>query len=183
MLYAFLCCLGFIPPFLLPSFSPCPSCTYSTREFTHLSIYSFLKDFIYLFCERGKGGTETSIGCLPYAPRLGTWPTTQARALTGNRTGDVLLDDAQRTATHRSGPSIHFQQTTHVTQSPLPALHCLPLSFRSQHSRTVCSQTDPRLGTEEGSLPPGAAPELVLEGEVRVRCSWPGAVSRHTSKK
>ena len=55
------------------------------------------KDFIYLFIEReGKGGRnkgrETSMcGCLSCAPLLGTWPTTQAGALTGNRTGDPLV--------------------------------------------------------------------------------------------
>ena len=35
----------------------------------------FLKDFIYLFLERGEGrekGRETWIGCLSYVPRPGT---------------------------------------------------------------------------------------------------------------
>ena len=47
------------------------------------------KDFIYLlfFLERGQGREkerERNITC----PQLGTWPTTQACALTGNQTGD-----------------------------------------------------------------------------------------------
>ena len=54
----------------------------------------FLKDFIYL--ERGEGGEkemERNICvCLPLVhPQLGTWPTTQACALSGNRTGNPLV--------------------------------------------------------------------------------------------
>ena len=30
-------------------------------------------------------------GCLSCAPNLGTWPTTQAHALTRNRTSDLLV--------------------------------------------------------------------------------------------
>ena len=52
--------------------------------------------FIYLFIfgKRGKEGErERNINVwLPLAcPRLGTWPVTQACALTGSRTGDLLL--------------------------------------------------------------------------------------------
>ena len=36
-------------------------------------------------------GRETSISCLLYVLQPGTKPTTQAHALTGNRTGDLLL--------------------------------------------------------------------------------------------
>ena len=55
----------------------------------------FKKYFIYLFIfrQRGKGGREGNISVwLPLMrPLLGTWPTTQACALTGNRTGDPLV--------------------------------------------------------------------------------------------
>ena len=48
----------------------------------------FLKDFLYLFLERGKGREkerERNISWLPLiCPQLGTWRTTQAHALTGN---------------------------------------------------------------------------------------------------
>ena len=30
-------------------------------------------------------------GCFSRAPSLGTWPATQASALTGNQTGDLLV--------------------------------------------------------------------------------------------
>ena len=60
----------------------------------------FFKDF-YLFLERREGrrrGRETSmceryINWLPLiCPQLGTWPATQAAcALTGNRTGNLLV--------------------------------------------------------------------------------------------
>ena len=49
---------------------------------------AFKKDFIYLFLERGEGKEkerERNTDWLPLArPQLGTWPTTQACALTGN---------------------------------------------------------------------------------------------------
>ena len=55
----------------------------------------FKKDF-YLFLERGEGrekDRERNISVwLPLTcPQLGTWPTTQACALSGNRTGDLLV--------------------------------------------------------------------------------------------
>ena len=56
----------------------------------------FLKDFIYLFLERGEGREnerERNISVwLPLMwPPLGTWPTTQACALTGNWTSNPLV--------------------------------------------------------------------------------------------
>ena len=60
----------------------------------------FFKDFIYLFIylflERGEGREKErkrSINVsLPLVhPLLGTWPATQACALTGNQTGDPLV--------------------------------------------------------------------------------------------
>ena len=58
----------------------------------------FKKDFIYLFLKReGKGGRETSmyernIYRLPLAcSQLGTWPATQACALTGNWTHSLSV--------------------------------------------------------------------------------------------
>ena len=63
---------------------------------TFLYIVHFLK-ILFTFREKGReGGREedkqcvrdTSISCLPHAPLLGTWSTTQACALAGNQTGD-----------------------------------------------------------------------------------------------
>ncbi|KAF6094981.1 hypothetical protein HJG60_012021 [Phyllostomus discolor] len=56
----------------------------------------FLRLFIYLFLERGEGKEkerERNISVwLPLAhPLLGTWPATQACALTGNQTNDPLV--------------------------------------------------------------------------------------------
>ena len=60
--------------------------------------FSFFKEILFIpFHIEGKGGRETliydrNINWLPLAhPQLGTWPTTQACALTGNRTGDILV--------------------------------------------------------------------------------------------
>ena len=54
------------------------------------------KDFIYLFLERGEGEEkerERNINVrLPLVcPILGTWPATQACALSGNQMGDTLV--------------------------------------------------------------------------------------------
>ena len=56
----------------------------------------FLKYFIYLFLDKGEGREkemERNINVwLPFVhPPQGIWPTTQACALTGNRTGDPLV--------------------------------------------------------------------------------------------
>ena len=56
----------------------------------------FLKDFIYLFLERREGREkkrERNINVwLPLkCPQVGTWPATQACALTGNQTGNPLV--------------------------------------------------------------------------------------------
>ena len=60
------------------------------------SIFFFLKDFIYLFLERGEGKEkERARNIIVWLPLvcllLETWPTTQACALTGNRTWDLLV--------------------------------------------------------------------------------------------
>ena len=55
----------------------------------------FKKHFIYLFLERGEGREKKrerkiSVWLPLVRPLLGTWPGTQACALTGNRTGKSL---------------------------------------------------------------------------------------------
>ena len=59
-------------------------------------MYIFLKTLFILFLDRGDGREkqrERNIHVwLPLTcPLLGTWPETQACALTGNRTGDPLV--------------------------------------------------------------------------------------------
>ena len=69
------------------------------NQFGFLKIYIYFKDFIYLLLERGGGrekekhqGARDTSDRLPLTcPQLGTWPTTQACALTGNQTGDPLV--------------------------------------------------------------------------------------------
>ena len=51
---------------------------------------------MYLFLERGEGREEErkrniNVWLPPTYLPLGTWPTTQACALTGNQTGDPLV--------------------------------------------------------------------------------------------
>ena len=65
-----------------------------SRHIISLHLFFFFKDCIYFWREE-KGGRkrERNINvCLPLVcPLLGTWPVTQACALTGNRTGDPLV--------------------------------------------------------------------------------------------
>ena len=69
----------------------------SPREwFLPLSLQGciFSKDFIYLFLDRGREKErERNIHVwLPHTrPLLGTWPATQACALTGNPTGNLSV--------------------------------------------------------------------------------------------
>ena len=63
---------------------------------TFLIIMVFKKDFTYLFLKKGKGREkERERNINMWLPRacslLRTWPTTPARALTGNQTGNPLV--------------------------------------------------------------------------------------------
>ena len=53
----------------------------------------FFKDFVYLFLEREEGERERKINVwMPLErPLMGTWPATQACALTGNGTCKPLV--------------------------------------------------------------------------------------------
>ena len=69
--------------------------------FVGLPFFFFLRFYLFIFRARGREeekGKETSMMCkrnmdrLPLAhPQLGTWPTTQAWALTGNQTSNLLV--------------------------------------------------------------------------------------------
>ena len=64
--------------------------------FLNCVYFSFLRDFMYLVLERGEGKDKErkrniSVWLPLMHPLLGTWPATQARALTENQTGDPLL--------------------------------------------------------------------------------------------
>ena len=60
-----------------------------------INVYLFFKDFIYFILERGEGKKkrERNINVwLPTrCPILGTWPSTQTCALTGNQTREPLV--------------------------------------------------------------------------------------------
>ena len=80
----------------------------------------FLKDFIYLILDRGKGREkkrEINVNMwLPLAhPELGTWPATQACALAGNQTSDPLV--------HR----LALNQLSHTIQGFFP-----PIAFKER---------------------------------------------------
>ena len=75
---------------------------------------NFFKVLFIYFLERGKGGRErgreTSMCCcLSRGLPLGTWPTTQACALTGNRTSNPLVHRAAlNPLSHTSQGSFFF---------------------------------------------------------------------------
>ena len=59
-------------------------------------LFLFFKDFIYLFLERKRRREierkrNVNVWLPIVHPFLGTWPATQACALTGNSTGDPLV--------------------------------------------------------------------------------------------
>ena len=99
---------------LLPSLALfCPKnfhfhCLPGYWNYFYVKYSSFKKYFIYLFLERGEGREkerERNMNVwLPLAcPLLGTWPATQACALTGNWTNDPLvLRPALNTVSHTS---------------------------------------------------------------------------------
>ena len=66
----------------------------TTQEVTAEPFFVCLKDFTYLFLEKGKGREkDRSMNVwLPVArPSLGTWPAIQTYVLTGSRIGDPLV--------------------------------------------------------------------------------------------
>ena len=56
---------------------------------------SFLRSYLLIFKERGREGEREGEKhqCVvaSHAPSLGTWPTTQVCALTGNQASDLLV--------------------------------------------------------------------------------------------
>ena len=83
--------------------------------YIHTYIYIIFKIFyLFIFRERGRAGEREGekhqcvvAFCMP---QLGTWPTTQACALTGNRTGDPLVRRlAQSTEPHQQGLATTFK--------------------------------------------------------------------------
>ena len=84
-------------------------------QLLRVGLFLSFKDFIYLFLQRGEVGEkerERNISAwLPLeCPLLGTWPTTQARALTGNRTSDPLVCRlAQNPLSHASRGSLFLR--------------------------------------------------------------------------
>ena len=89
------------PDLITKTFSS-PVCYLSLSKSYYIFLLSFdcvewnFKDFIYLFLQRGEGREkerESNINVwLPLmCPLLGTWPATQACALTGNRTSYPLV--------------------------------------------------------------------------------------------
>ena len=62
---------------------------------------------MYLFLERGEGREKErernfSVWLPLTHPQLGTWPTTQVCALTGNRTSDPLVQPGLSPLSHTS---------------------------------------------------------------------------------
>ena len=91
--------------------------------------FFFLRFYLFIFRE-GKGGTkrgrETSVcGCRLPHPLLGTWPATQACALTGNQTSDPLVHRlALSPLSHTSQGStlMRFKATDNTISSGMGAL-------------------------------------------------------------
>ena len=103
-------------------------------------LFFFVEDFIYVFLERGEGREkegERNINVwlpLTHTP-LGTWPTNQACALTGNRTGGSLVRrPALKPLSHTSQGLLllfirekpqawHLQEATVSSQNSMPVFY------------------------------------------------------------
>ena len=107
---------------------------------THTKVWNLKRFYLFIFRE-GKGGRkrgrETSMrGCLSHTPLLGTWPTTQACALTGNHRGKLLvcrlvLNPLIRT----SQGEIYFFKLYFILLSSQNA--------QSRHTRSLKAQSQP----------------------------------------
>ena len=77
-----------------------------------MSILLFLTLYLFIFRERGREGErERNINVwlsLMY-PLLGTWPATQACALTGDGTGNPLVRRWASTEAHQPGPKFFLK--------------------------------------------------------------------------
>ena len=58
-----------------------------------INLLFFKTDFTFYFLEREEGREKEKHQCVvaSHAPPLGTWPATQACALTGNQTSNLLV--------------------------------------------------------------------------------------------
>ena len=119
-----------------------------------LFFFLFSRIYLFIFIERGREGERVgninvwlSLAC----PLLGTWPTTQACALTGNQTGDPLvhrpkLNPLSHTsqgqqlsssqAAIRNNPKNH-QLVNGLTKSGIP----MPVEFLQQYKELLCKTT------------------------------------------
>ena len=92
-------------------------------------------------CER-----ETSIGCIPYAPQ-GTDPATQACALSGNRTGELLL------CLTTPAPLSHTGQGILVfSKSTLSPCYIISYSLKIFSSSSFISLTTRRMAVLQSAL-------------------------------
>ena len=103
---AFTSCLLFLghifplPPCLHPAAAHTQTCTDISSPspsfcFQDDTLFFFLIFYLFIFRDRGREGEREGekLQCVvaSHVPPLGTWPATQACALTGNQTGDPLV--------------------------------------------------------------------------------------------
>ena len=106
--------------------------------YSSLIIY-FLKGFMYLFLERGEGREKEKEGnidvwLLLTCPQQGTQPTTQACALTGNRTSNPLLCSLVLSPlSHTSLGRSHI-----VYMCPSLCAYCMPIKKMVYTARYKC---------------------------------------------
>ena len=100
---------------------------------------SFFKDFIYLFLGRGEGREkerERNIDvCFPLTcPQLGTMPTTQLCAWTGNQTSDPLVC---RLVLNPLGHTGHVRCSYILTDPAIPLLGIYTKEMKTGHRKGI----------------------------------------------
>ena len=116
--------------------------TFVSEQLFFFFFFFFERFYLFIFRERGREGErewevnvrETLIGCLSYAPRPRTKPTTQTCALTGNQTGDLWLSGTMPNQLRHTVRARQLSCKTWIMVVPWPGASDKPRAEPQGHS-------------------------------------------------